>query len=578
MERLFGKFTFVLLLYFVLTIAMTFPLAAHFRTAVPAGAVDLWQNYWNFWWWEKCLIDLHQSPYHTQYLFHPTGATMIFYTHSPLNMILALPVSIAFGYAAAYNFTLFVALTLSGATMYLLVRELTQNPFAAFLSGLIFAFFPQHLEQTTEHLNLFSTQFMPLSVFFLIRLCRRGGLGNTVGFGAAFACNALVSWHLGILLCLTLVPIALFEGFRSQRARRHILRDIALAALISTLLALPAAWPLFGGLASGESYFQKPPTNKGIDPLFLLLPSDRHPILGALTEKLYSQRQAYFTAGFLCYLGLTPLVLAGWSLARPRRGIFLWFGLFIGSLTFALGARLIVGGNALAEPPLPFALLAHFPVLRLMRVANRFATIASLALAVMAGIGFAAVRLRPAVKFIPLAFLILFEYLWLPYPIQRIEHPAFYEQLMKAGEQSAVLHIPFTTSPDTVHNMLAQTAHGRPIAGGYLSTTPPEAKRFIDEDPVLAYLSGLKPRIRRRIDTTHLRSLGFGYAIVHKDPRSYARSTTASGRFRGRRLKFDRPGLDYRQFRLMRRAFEAAAGKPVFEDETIVVFDLGEEP
>jgi hypothetical protein len=59
-------------------LALTFPLILRFRSSVPGGSVDLWQNYWNFWWWKKALWGLHQSPFTTQYLFHPTGtdATM----------------------------------------------------------------------------------------------------------------------------------------------------------------------------------------------------------------------------------------------------------------------------------------------------------------------------------------------------------------------------------------------------------------------------------------------------------------------------------------------------------------------
>ena len=98
------------------------------------------------------------------------------------------------------------------------------------------------------------------------------------------------------------------------------------------------------------------------------------------------------------------------------------------SLVLALGARLCWGGEILERPLLPFALLAEVPVLSLMRVANRFLVISSLALAVLVGLGWTALRVRSDAKFLLLASLILIEYLWLPYPLQQVEVSPFYRR------------------------------------------------------------------------------------------------------------------------------------------------------
>ena len=196
---------------------MTFPLALHLGSSVPAGSGDIWQNYWNFWWWEKCLFELHQSPYFSQLLFHPSGADVIFHTHSPFNMIVAMPVNLIWGPGAAYNFCVFLALWLSAWGGYLLVKELTGDVRAAFLAGLVFAYFPQHIEQTLEHLNLFSTQFIPLTLLYFFRLARQGGTRNIGGLGVCFALNALCSWHLGLMLILDAGAAGGVVGFRRFR-------------------------------------------------------------------------------------------------------------------------------------------------------------------------------------------------------------------------------------------------------------------------------------------------------------------------------------------------------------------------
>ena len=187
----------VLWLYLLAALVMTFPLVLHLRSALPAGSGDVWQNYWNFWWWRTSLIDLGQSPYHSEYLFQPSGADLAFHTHSPFNMIVGMPVNLVWGEAAAYNFCILLGLWLAGWGMYLLVRDLTEDSRAAFLAGIIFAYFPQHLEQTLEHLNLASTQFLPLTLWFFFRTVRAGRSRNVVGLGGCFALNALCSWHLG---------------------------------------------------------------------------------------------------------------------------------------------------------------------------------------------------------------------------------------------------------------------------------------------------------------------------------------------------------------------------------------------
>jgi hypothetical protein len=573
LRRALDRSGLVLGLYFLLSIVMTYPMVVRFVDSVPAGSTDVWQNYWNFWWWKKCLFELGRSPYHTEYLFHPTGAAMVFYTHSPLNMLASMPVNLALGYAAAYNFCILAAMTFSGWTAYLLVKEIAGDSFGAFLGGLAFAFFPHRMDQTIEHLNLQSTQFMPLAALFLLRLCRRGGAGSVVGLSAAFACNALVSWHLGILLSLVLAPLAIVEIARSSREKRKLFRDLAMAASLGAVLTLPASLPLIRGLG-GEGYFQKPQIQQGIDPLFLFLPSPHHPIWGGLTDRIYAQRQTYFNSGFLCYLGVAPVALAALALVRRRSGAATWGGLFLGAMVLAAGAELTLGGRALDGPLLPFAILERIPGLRLMRVANRFTIVAGLALAVLAGLGWSAMRARSNRKFLALSLLILIDYLWVPYPLQRVEHPAFYARLAASSDRRAVLHVPFNSTPETVHNMLAQTAHDRPIAGGYLSTTPPEAERFIREEPALAQLEGLRPRLRRTIDVDRLAELGFGTIVLHKDPRGFAPPVSAIKGWRRRRGEMGRPGLDRMQMAAMRRALEAALGEAAFEDETIAAYAL----
>ena len=578
-------------LYLALTVCMTFPLVLRMGAFVPAGSGDIWQNYWNFWWWEKCLFELQQSPYHSQLLFHPTGANVIFHTHSAFNMIVGMPVNVIWGPGAAYNFCVLLALWLSGWGGYLLVKELTGDARAAFLAGLVFAYFPQHIEQTLEHLNLFSTQFIPLTLLYFFRLARRGGTRNVAGFGVCFALNALCSWHLGLMLILTLAPLLilasfpLFPSFRffpsfhffpMTRPSSILVRDLAIAAGVSAVILLPAVSPMFSEMASGATYFDKRLVDRGIDASYLLTPFFAHPFWGALTTDAYLSR-AYQASGFICYLGFIPVGLAAWALARRRSGTGYWAIFTLVTLLLALGAHPFWDGKLHDGITLPFAWLKFFPGLVYLKVANRFLILTSLGLAVLVGYGWTAIRKPSDLKFALLGGLIFVEYLWAPYPLQEVPISPVYAQLRKTGQESAILDIPFQQRNRTVSNLLAQTVHGRPIADGYLSTISPQAFEAIQTESALKDLAGV-PMLERPIDRDRLLALGFDTVVLHKDRAdSYAKQRLADVEPRdllGRKSALRLGGIPDETMRRIRVELTGLCGEPQWEDEQIAVFDL----
>ena len=565
----------VLWLYLLAALVMTFPLVLHLRSALPAGSGDVWQNYWNFWWWRTSLIDLGQSPYHSEYLFQPSGADLAFHTHSPFNMIVGMPVNLVWGEAAAYNFCILLGLWLAGWGMYLLVRDQTEDSRAAFLAGIIFAYFPQHLEQTLEHLNLASTQFLPLTLWFFFRTVRAGTSRNVAGLGGCFALNALCSWHLGVLLVVLLGFAGIWELVRAKPGRRELLLRWAAAGVFAVVLIAPAARPMISEIASGADYFQKSPVDRGIDAAYLVVPPYAHPLWGFQTADAYADR-AYHAAGFLSYLGFVPLALAILALWRRRTGTMFWGCVGLGGLVLALGAHPWWNGELHEEISLPFAVWPSLPGLSMLRVANRFLILTSVGLAVLAGFGVAS-AVRGDRKFLLVCGLVVFEYLWVPYPIRQIEISPLYEQLAEAEGDGAVLDIPFHQRNRTAHNLRAQTVHRRPIADGYISTTPPAAESAIRGEPALADLAGI-PSLKRPIDFDRLRGLGFDWVVLHKDRReSRRRELTARiapgdilGAKRVRRLG----GIPDETFEEIRRQLTAQGGPPLLEDDKIAIFDL----
>ena len=576
-ERLLGRSRIVAGLYLALAVLMTWPLTADFIGSVPGGAGDLWQNYWNFWWWKTALLDLGQHPYFSPLIFHPTGGKLIFHTHSPFNMLIALPITATLGPAAAYNFCILLALWISGFGMYLLVRELTSEVRGAFLAGLVFAFFPQTMEQILEHLNLVSLQFMPLTLFYFVRLDRVGGSGNVFRTGLCFALNALCSWHSGLKLVLALMPMAVVDFIRRSRSRRLLLRDWILAGLFAFLLIMPLLSPLMVEMAVVEdAYYHKPPQNRGIEAAYLFVPHYGHSLWGDMASRAYLD-QPYRSPGFVAYLGFVPLLLVFLALLRRRPGAIFWALFAFGATVLALGRHPYWGHEVIEAVILPFYLFEQLPIFDLLRVANRFMILTGLGLAVLTGLGWTAFRKKSDWKFGLLALAILVEYSWLPLPTRPVETSPIYDQLTGISEDAAVFDIPSNQRSRSAHNLVAQTVHGRPINGGYVSTIAPRAQSFIEGDPALSDLTGI-PRLERSVDAGRLKSLGFAFVVIHKKRiQSYRERMLASSdpgdmvqRRRVRRLG----GIPDEKYQRMREDLSQSCGEPRFEDDSIVVFAL----
>lgn len=559
----------------LLTLGMTFPLAFEWRAALPAGAGDIWQNYWNLWWWKKCLLE-GLNPLRSEWLFHPFGADLVFHTHSPFNQIISMPVNLAFGEAAAYNFCVILALTLAGFGMYLLVRELTGSASSGFLAGLVFAYFPHTLEQTLEHLNLFSVQFIPLSLFYMLRWTRSGRRVDALALGVCFGLNALCSWHLGLKLGIIVAPWAAWHLYRSRARLRRTAKDLACGAALAVLLVAPLLAPMGVLIGEGNEYRLKHPVSRGIDASFLLTPTYANPIAGPAVRPRYADR-AYQAAGFVCYLGFLPAALAALGAARGGRRALPWLGLLAVGVILALGSDLLWNGTRYDAVPLPFSALSWIPLLESLRVANRFMVVASVGLAVLAGFGWSMLRWRRSAALPLAAVLLLAEYSWLPFPMQDVRLSPLLESIRH--RPGAVLDIPFHQRNRSVHNMVNQTVHGRPIAGGYLSTYPPEVERFVEGDRALSQLSGV-PGPGAQVRVARLLELGFATVVVHKHRADSAREqelaavpdTNILRRKRALRIG----GVPDDTLARIRSQLDEATGGAAMEDEALAIYFLKE--
>ena len=469
---------------------------------------------------------------------------------------------------------------LSGVAAYQLAFEISKNRAGAYMAGLIFAFFPHHFEQSLEHLNLSSLQFLPWVALYGLRIVRDGSRRDTVMFGVVFALNALCCLHYAVFTMFILPWIWAVELVRANdkvRMAKRAIPRLLLSAVVFSLVVSPV-FALMLSQMSGVELYTKMPIDKGIDLAFFFVPSDHHPMLGALTESYYGGHRAYPSLGSQAYFGYAALFLAGLALVRTRsdRSVIAWTLILITSIVLAVGAHPTFGGQGIGVT-FPHAIFKYVPILESLRVANRFVVISMLALAILASIGFATGVHRR--RYAAAAFIILigFEFLWLPYPVQRVDFSPILDQLANEAE-GAILDIPFSENSTSALNLAYQTRHRRPIAGGYISVAP-RGIAAVGNDAVLWRLMGLAPTVPGRIDVNHLRSLGFSHVVLHKDRTREALAARlaqlpSSASFYQRREYTSTGGIPVDVLEGISRKFERELGPPTHEDQRVRVFQL----
>ncbi len=515
----------VFLLYLVITLALTFPLAMHLGDAIPGDSFDGWQNYWNFWWLKQSLVDLPRNPYITDLLYHPTGVSLYFHTLNPFNGVVTLPLQLANNLFVAYNSAVLLAFAAGGLGAYLLTLTAfargtlpsTSRPrlfWPAFVAGLIFTFSPYHLAHLLGHMQLISLQWIPFYVLYVVRglqRAQRGPLGRAdlLKPGFFLLLVGLCDWYY-VLYCLIFTALALPAAWLVQW--RDPRRSAAKSMTALRMLAVPlAAGLLFGLLASPlwlpmirearAASFMVPQRSEALrlsaDLLGFLTPQGFHPLWG---QAVRAWADRTFTSSFSEYsifAGFTALLLAGMGVLCDWRRVRFWLLVMLTFGILALGPLLHIAGRSDILPggralPLPYAwLYDHVPFMRIARSVSRFDVMVMLALGLLASRGTAALMARRVWLGPLMAALVLFEFWPAPYPLSPPDTPAWYHTLAQMPGQGAVLNLPMNW--DRPGYLLYQTVHSRPLTVGYISRDDP--RTLTTRAPVLQALRVLGPDI-----------------------------------------------------------------------------------
>ncbi len=528
MSKLTATAARVSVLFLLLTVVVTWPLTLHLGDQVigPFHGDNL-EYIWKIWWVEHAVVDLRQSPLIQPDVHYPHGYSLAYGEITPIHTYLGIPLTALFGPVVTYNLFILVSAVLGGLFTFLLVRELTASTPAGVVAGVVFAFCPYRMARIAGNLPLVDTHWLPLFFLFLERFIRRWSdeqekreLMDAAAMGLAFSAAVLSSWYYGVVLGL-LAPIYLAARIRSgwrtvswRRAFRAGLVFVATAGILILPFLLPYMEIQQAGAARvplEQAAFWSANLSD------FVLPNPRHVIWGDWVQRNLTPFPEGLPYEFLVGWGLLPSILAlyGWRRGRlAAKRAWGWLSLFalvlsLGPVLKVLGAVITLpapaalaasindglnwlGRHSLAsEPfalapdgriaiPLPALLLRWFvPGLAGMRSWGRFAILATLGVAVLAGAGTAAF-LRTEVETRPsrrpnlrrwratglLAGLIFFEFYTGPQQLITPGPRPVDEWLADRPGRVTILQMPLAVAlsgPQMFYTM----HHGQRIASGY---------------------------------------------------------------------------------------------------------------
>ena len=491
-----------ILIYAVLTVALTWPFAANLRV-MDAGDSAFFA--WEIGWTVHALTTDPASLPHGN-IFHPLRYTLGMDEPVFGTTLLVLPLALVSDDAVLlYNVVRLLTFLASALTACWLARELGASEWIALAAGALFAFSPIRTDQVA-HLSTLGTQWWPLVLLFTIRFAKRGRPADALVAALAFVLAFLACGYHGVIAAAVLPPFlaVLFWG-RWQR-----LKWGAIAAVLAGLALLPlyrmhqkALEPERYARGTSETIQYSAPLES------FLATSSWNRLYGEATDAFRAEGPNNLFPGLV----VPALVVAGalvlWRRGeRPSREAWALAALVAAAALVALGPRIRGFGADLG--PGPWALLRDvLPVFQMIRVTSRAGVFIALPLAMLAAL--ALETLKPGRAALALVGLLaLAETLIVPIPMPewskvidtRREPPPVYRWLAEQPGRDPVVHLPMLdvyglerrpAFHESIY-MVYSTLHWKPLVNGYAGIEPRayvqlrELLRAFPSEPSLAAL------------------------------------------------------------------------------------------
>ncbi len=538
----------VLILYLIISLIVTLPLATQFTTHVPGTttwSLDEYGYVWNHWWFKFSLFDLQANPFQTRYLFYPLGTTLVLYAYTLLHVWLALPLQFALGLIPASNMTVWFSFAASAFGMYLFVLYLLRvslrtwnecygaqlgeiaadtrlHTLAAFVAGVVYAFASnRYVYLSLGHYNIVASEWIPFYLLYLFKTLVERRAKNAVMAGLFAAIALYTETTDGVLLVLLTLAILVFEwriALQAAALGRLALVAVTTAVLFAPLL-VPTALEIFTSGYSLPGFGHSEQLLVDLNGFFA--PTSLHPLDRYWVQELDAVREhaSRFSDVNTFFVGYVTALLALVGFAVFARRNKIWLGIALGFAVLALGPLLHVNGQSTFDldglevnVPLPFLILHYIPIIRENRVPNRYSILVVIALAVLVAyaVWWLLWKLSARVRYPQLGYLgagvagllsalLIFEHLAVPLPLTDARIPDVYTAIGREPGNFTVLSVPLgmrnsfgQIGAEDTRTQYYQSAHHKYLLSGQIQRNPPYLFEYFQRVPVIASLLALE--------------------------------------------------------------------------------------
>ncbi|MFZ5534619.1 MAG: hypothetical protein ACOY3M_00495 [Patescibacteria group bacterium] len=495
-----------MLFYLACFILLTYPLIRTFTTHIFAGPIDGLQNYWNIWWVNKAITQLHTSPWFTTQIQYPHGTTLIGHTLNPINGIMAIPLLRLMPLNQVYNLIVVFSFVASGYTLFLLAYRLTQHYEGSVIAGFIFTFSHYHFTHLLEHLQLTSLEWIPLFLLSFLVFTERPTPFKGIVTAVLLFLILLTDYYYFFYaaVCAGVALLWLFSVRRLTVAdMRHNKIPWIIFFAVSVLLTAPLLFHLIQTHLVDPLLGSHDPSEYSLDLMAPFIPGVTWRFAD-LTRMYWSELgRSYFEASV--YVGWSVILLILYAAFRKRTlvqsHLTLFYILCVVFFLLSLGPMLRIG-TRYTSIVLPYEYLTMlFPILGISGVPVRMMAIATLALSVISAYAISALwnnERRWALLLLAPVFIL--DHLQAPIPSLARPTPHTVQILQNIPGNDPVVDGAYHMSDSLYY----QTIHEKPMALGYIARIPTGTERKNDS-------------LRRAIDGNdygEMRRAGFRFLLT----------------------------------------------------------------
>ena len=459
------------LITFILTYPLIFKLNSTVYGAYDHATTDLFSVIYAHFWWIKEAVIHFKSPFLNPLLSAPFGSVM---TYSNFTSFVCLPITILLGHVAAMNIVILFNLTMSAFGMYILVKYLTKNIYAAFISGIVFAFCPNMMVRAYTTYDSIAVQWIPLYIYALLNLLNEHTWKYAMLTGVFLLCNILFAmpYYLVYLPVYTAIIIAVYM-IRNKNIYTVIwIKSIVMLSIVIIIFGL-----YYTMIIGGHAVMEKTTRTKAqlselaLKPLDYFVPHPRSALLKGNYKQTYwdaVDRPEKNSDSNVAYIGYIALILAAIGIFKTndyRKWIFI-----IGGIMAFWATISVVSPSGLIHYYAPFA-----------RRILIYKVFVQMSIAVLVGYGMVYLLGLFKNKYIIIVVLLLFimsEYIIVP-PVLSVDintNPEIYNIVRDLPKNSKIIELPLhrINGNDYQGYLYYQTIHGKPLFNPYMQSNIPD--------------------------------------------------------------------------------------------------------